>query len=74
MHDSGRTIYRYKGDKNFDKIEKASIRGVRFQLMGTAREIYNSKPISVMMFNGNCVQFRSKTDLVEEIRNEKDTF
>ena len=74
MHDSGKTIYRYKGDGNYDRYEKTSVRGVRFQLMGAVKEIFNPKPISVRMFNGNCVRFRSKTNLVGETRNEKETF
>ena len=74
MHDSGRTIHRYKGDGSFDKFVKTSDRGVRFQLMGTVSKIHSSKPISVRMFNESCVRFRSVADLVEETEDIHETF
>ena len=46
----------------------------RWHLVLTVEEMGSCKPISVKMFNGNCVRYRSTADLVPEKENNYDTF
>ena len=74
MHDNGDVIYRRHVDGTYGKYVKSDDRGNRFYLMENVRDIENCSPVSVKMFNDNCVRYRSTASLAEEDEEHHDTF